>query len=548
MTPERWQQIEHIFHIAYGLSTSERAAYSAEACGDDIALREEVESLLASMERPLSVLDDPPAKDGLRILAADQAPALIGQTLDNYKILSWLGEGGMGQVYLAQDTVLGRKVALKLLPDAAIGDEDLVRRLRAEAQTTSALNHPNIITIHEIKQSDSQAFIATEFIQGETLRQQLRGGRMGVREALDIAIQIASALAAAHHEKIIHRDLKPENVMLRDDGYVKVLDFGIAEFKERQSQFFEPWTETAATQTLVTGTVGYMSPEQALGKSLDASTDLFSLGVLLYEMLSGRSPFEAETDAEALRKLLTDEPAPLSSLRSNVPPALESIIGKALRKNRDERYKTAGEMLTDLKALKNKLELDPAAAESAHSTTVRQTEDTSQASRRGVASRKVIRHYAKWFLVLGIGVLFGVGLDVFLLQTLAGWRHAGLIALSIGCICIFIYSRRKPEKIYLQVSSKNAFHGLSSFQEKDRKCFYGRENDTSAIFEMVCRNGFRFGVLYGNSGCGKTSLLMAGLAPKLKEHGFLALCCRLYKDPLETLVEECQKRNFCLAL
>lgn len=495
MTPERWQQIEEIFHVASGLTTTERTAYAIEACGEDVLLRQEVDSLLACAHKPIDIIDNLPARDGFRLLAPNLGESLVGLTFDNYSILSWLAAGGMGDVYLAQDTVLGRKVAIKILSNAAVANENLVSRLREEGRATSALNHPNILTIHEIRNLDSLAFITTEFVNGETLRQLLNGGRLSVREALDIATQVASALAAAHQAGIIHRDIKPENIMVRGDGLVKVLDFGIAQFKEQQSP--EPMTD-AFTETTrgVLGTVRYMSPDQALGEPLDARTDLFSLGVLLYEMLAGRSPFEGDTNAEVLHKLLNDEPPLLTSLRSNIPLALQTIVTKALRKKRDERYKSAGEMLADLKTLRNKFELN-AVSETPASLTDKGR--PWEADTLGLRLARAIRHYTTWFLV--------------------------------------------REKNSARSLEQHAFRGLSAFEETDRNCFYGRDKDTLALFQMITRDRFRFGVLYGDSGCGKSSLLMAGIVPRLKEDGFLTLCCRSYKDPLVALLEECQKRS-----
>jgi serine/threonine protein kinase len=239
-----------------------------------------------------------------------------GTKLGRYEVRSQLGAGGMGEVYLAQDTKLDRKVALKILPADVAAHPDRMKRFVREAKAASALNHPNIITIHEIDETDSINFIATEFIDGDTLRQRMRNAPLKLGEVLDVSIQIASALAAAHGAGIVHRDIKPENIMLRQDGIVKVLDFGLAKLTERlppDSVDTEAPTSLKTDPGTVVGTAIYMSPEQARGMSVDARTDIFSLGVLLYEMVAGRLPFEGSTSSEVLGSILGEiEPQPLA--------------------------------------------------------------------------------------------------------------------------------------------------------------------------------------------------------------------------------------------
>jgi serine/threonine-protein kinase len=286
-----------------------------------------------------------------------------GTKFGRYEIRSQIGAGGMGEVYLAQDTKLDRKVALKILPLKLAADRDRMRRFVQEAKAASALNHPNIITIHEIDETDSGHFIATEFIDGETLRQRMRNTSTKLAEVLDVATQIAGALAAAHVAGIVHRDIKPENVMLRGDGIVKVLDFGLAKLTERASP--DSVDTEAATRTptktepgMVMGTAIYMSPEQARGLPVDARTDIFSLGVLIYEMVAGRLPFEGSNTNEILASILSDnEPPPLARFAQDVPRELEHIVSKALRKDREERYQTVKDLLIDLKDLRRELEL-----------------------------------------------------------------------------------------------------------------------------------------------------------------------------------------------
>jgi serine/threonine protein kinase/Tfp pilus assembly protein PilF len=287
---------------------------------------------------------------------------MIGTTISHYHIFSKLGQGGMGEVYLAEDTKLDRKVALKLLPDSVASDQERMRRFVQEAKSASALNHPNIITIYEIGEIDSRHFIATEFIDGETLRKRMRHGHLKLIELLEIAIQTTGALAAAHAAGIIHRDIKPENIMVRHDGYVKVLDFGLAKLTEPQGFTADTEAPTKALVDtgagIVLGTLVYMSPEQAKGQRVDGRTDLWSLGAVIYEMVTGHAPFEAETPSEVLALILNKEPALLARYDREAPPELERIVSKALTKDLEERYQTAKDILVDLKRLKRQLDLE----------------------------------------------------------------------------------------------------------------------------------------------------------------------------------------------
>ncbi len=294
-----------------------------------------------------------------------------GTTLGRYEVRSLLGAGGMGEVYLAQDTQLRRPVALKLLPAQFTQDEDRLHRFEQEAYAASALNHPNILTIYEVGHIDATRFIAMEYVEGETLRRHLSrsnsisgeghstGHGIKLHEALEIAIQIASALAAAQTAGIAHRDIKPENLMLRRDGYVKVLDFGLAKLTERPETTDTEAPTRAMVNTspgAVMGTVNYMSPEQASGVTVDSRSDIWSLGVLLYEMVTGRLPFEGPTPSHVIVSILEKDPPSLTRYITDAPEALEWIITKALTKNRDDRYQTAREMLTDLRRLKQRLD------------------------------------------------------------------------------------------------------------------------------------------------------------------------------------------------
>jgi len=385
--PERWRQIEEVFHEALDRQPSERAAFLEQACAADEALRQEVESLLSNEATAENFIEAPALEIAARGLAADHAPSLAGESIGRYQILALLGEGGMGQVYLARDTTLNRRVALKVLPVEFTRNADRVRRFEREAQAASALNHPNILTIHEVGQYNGLHFIISEFIEGRTLRQQMKETRIAVPAVIDLAMQTASALKVAHAAGIIHCDIKPENIMVRQDGLVKVLDFGIAKLategrgdwatggqgdvetggRGEEEPFIAPSPRPSVAPSLpcpsltttgmIIGTASYMSPEQARGQPLDARTDLFSLGVVLYELVTRQRLFEGETRAEALHSLLSPHELPqLGAKLDEAPKDLARIIGKALRKDRDERYASAGEMLDDLRALRHQLE------------------------------------------------------------------------------------------------------------------------------------------------------------------------------------------------
>ena len=290
-------------------------------------------------------------------------PIVPGTRLKQYEITAPLGAGGMGEIWLAQDLRLERQVALKLLPDQFTSDHERLRRFEIEAKAASALNHPNIITIYEIGEVDGVHFIATEFIDGQTLRERLMQAPVKLLEAVDVAIQIASALAAAHAAGIVHRDIKPENVMLRRDGYVKVLDFGLARVTETGRPASDPEAETLLAQFRtdpgrVMGTVSYMSPEQARGMEVDGRSDIFSLGVLLYEMISSRLPFRGDSVNDTFAAILREEPQPLNNLVRELPPECNWNISKTLAKDREDRYQTVKSLLSDLKRLRQRLDFE----------------------------------------------------------------------------------------------------------------------------------------------------------------------------------------------
>jgi eukaryotic-like serine/threonine-protein kinase len=359
MTPERWQKVKEIFHAASERTAGEREAFVASACSGDHELRRQVESLLVSSEKDGGFIDAPAYEVAAELLADPKSELKRGQTIGSYEIDSFISRGGMGEVYLAHDRRLGRKVALKILPSTFTRNQERLRRFEQEARSASALNHPNIITIYEVLKSESTHLIATEFVEGVTLRHRVSQSPLELSEALTIAIQVADALSAAHKAGIVHRDIKPENIMLRPDGYVKVLDFGLAKLAEQPSANGAAEAPTMQVRTgsgVVMGTAGYMSPEQARGKEVDARSDIFSLGAVLYEMVGRRKPFEGETPSDTLAAILKSEPPPISELKPETPGELVRIINKTLRKDREERYQFVKELLIDLRALKQELD------------------------------------------------------------------------------------------------------------------------------------------------------------------------------------------------
>src|SRR4030095_12183996 len=358
MTSNKRSRVEEVLSAALDRQPSERVAFLERACGGDVELRREVESLLgwavdASVVSPAQIA---------ALVEETEHVLTAGERLGNYEVLRRIGAGGMGEVYLAQDTRLGRQVALKLLPRAAVLHHDRVRRFMQEAHAVSALNQPTTLTIHEVGQSGTIHFIVMEYVEGDTLRERLKRTPIRLSEALNVAAQIADALSAAHNAGIIHRDIKPDNVMLRKDGYLKVLDFGLAKLKENVSQLsqvdFEapPIQAVKANPGVVMGTAEYMSPEQARGLEVDQRTDVWSLGVILYEMVAGRRPFQGGTHGDIIVSILEREPVPLARQATEVPAELERIVTKALAKDAEERYQTIKDMAIDLKRLKKRLE------------------------------------------------------------------------------------------------------------------------------------------------------------------------------------------------
>ncbi|MEO6051350.1 MAG: protein kinase [Pyrinomonadaceae bacterium] len=360
MTPERWQKIKGVFDAALEIESSKRIKFVDNACVDDAELRNEVQKLLDSFENAESFIEQPAAGEVASLILEPKQSLKDGQSLAHYKILRQIGIGGMGEVYLAKDEKLDRRVAIKLLNEQFSRDKSNLERFIQEAKAASGLNHPNILVIHEIGEEDGAKYIVSEFIEGKTLRETAEDSPMKISELLDIATQIVSAMTAAHEAHIVHRDLKPENIMIRPDGFVKILDFGLAKLVQQKAVGLEDATEkqNQTAKGVILGTVNYMSPEQAKGERVDERTDIFSFGVLFYEMIAGRTPFSGDSMSESFANVINQEPQPLSRYAFNVPDEIQRISAKTLRKNRDERYQTMKGLLTDLKDLRRNLEFD----------------------------------------------------------------------------------------------------------------------------------------------------------------------------------------------
>jgi serine/threonine protein kinase len=359
ITHDRWQQIKEIFHSAQDRPPAERPDFLNEVCGDDTSIREEVETLLAADAENENFLTSPAFEFAAGMLSTEGTEFAAGERVGRYEILCSLGAGGMGQIYLARDAQLGRNIALKLIAQEFATDTRRVLRFEQEARAASALNHPNVCVIHEIGITDEgRHFIAMEYIQGATLRDHLARGPLKTLEALQIAIQVGTALASAHAVGIVHRDVTPENFMLRPDGYLKVVDFGLAkltEVLEEQQAPGEAQTIIRTEPRMLMGTVKYMSPEQLREVPVDERTDIWSLGVVLYEMLTGSTPFEARSRNDSVALILKPDPAQLE-FPASTPVQCHEIVKKALEKDVDKRYQTTSKLIADLSNLKRELE------------------------------------------------------------------------------------------------------------------------------------------------------------------------------------------------
>ena len=344
MTGERWQEIKTVLEAALPMDSEKRRAYLEEACASDQSLRREVESLLAAdRQAQTGFLESPPLARKLE----------KGTRLGEYEIQSLLGAGGMGEVYRARDLRLRRDVAVKVLPAVVSSDPERLRRFEQEATAAAALNHPNILAVHQMGTHGGAPYLVSELLEGETLREQMSRGRVAPRRAIDYGVQTAHGLAAAHQKGIVHRDLKPENLFLTQDGRIKILDFGLAKLTQAHPGS-EPSAPTIGSETepgLMMGTVGYMSPEQVRGQAVDSRADIFALGAILYEMLTGKRAFQKPTSPETMSAILNEDPLEMSRIVSNVPPALQRIVHRCLEKTPERRFQSTTDLTFALEAL-----------------------------------------------------------------------------------------------------------------------------------------------------------------------------------------------------
>ncbi len=344
MTPERWQQIRDVLEKVLELAPTERSAYLNQACQSDPSLRQEVDTLLASSDQVRSsFLQSVPLR----------APLRSSTKLGEYEVKSLLGAGGMGEVYRARDARLGRDVAIKVLPSLLSADPERLRRFEQEARAAAALNHPNILAVYQMGTYEGAPYLVSELLEGETLREQIKRGRLSIRKAIDYGVQIARGLAAAHEKGIVHRDLKPENLFVTKDGRVKILDFGLAKLKQPQpgSENDAPTLTEETEQGVVMGTVGYMAPEQVRGQTADHRADIFAFGAILYEMLAGKRAFQKPTSPETMAAILNEDPPSISQVATNIPPAMQRVVHRCLEKNPEQRFQSASDLAFALDAL-----------------------------------------------------------------------------------------------------------------------------------------------------------------------------------------------------
>jgi serine/threonine protein kinase/Flp pilus assembly protein TadD len=355
MKTKDWQQIEDLFHEALNIKAEERSAYLAEACNGDEELRVEVESLLGAFESKESFIEQPAFSLGMKLLSDSADGTLLGKTIGQYKIVRLLGRGGGGEVYLAEDSKLNREVALKFFTSQVMDNVWVRRQLTKEARAVARLEHPHICAVHGIEEIDGHHFMVMQYVEGETLDSLLSRGPLELKRILELAEQIISALAAAHAHGIIHRDIKPQNVIVTPDGQIKMLDFGLAKIvQQTQTRETDGEDQSQYSQAgLIVGTVAYMSPEQLRAEELDFRSDIFSVGILLYELVSGKNPYKQTSEAETISATLTSRPAPLSHPVTKVPPALNAMVHRCLEKDKQRRYQSARELYAALDGLQH---------------------------------------------------------------------------------------------------------------------------------------------------------------------------------------------------
>ena len=492
---KKWQQVREIFDSAIRRKPEERLAFVVEACGNDETLLKEVESLLSSLDSAESFLETPAVPD---MAAAFDPPSLElenGRRFAHYEIIRRIGYGGMGVVYLGRDTRLDRPVAIKLLNKRFERNADNIRRFVQEAKAASALNHPNILTIFEIGEIDGSHYIVSEYIEGSTLRDLMKSEKIELRRIVDIVSQIAGALAAAHKARIVHRDIKPENIIVRDDGYVKVVDFGLAKLLPtgdlRALDGDTTRRQNTTASGLILGTVNYMSPEQAKGKKVDERTDIFSLGVVLYELITGKAPFAGDSIPETFAKLIEHEPEPIRTYVSGVPDEIVQIISRMLEKAPEDRYQSVREAADDLKALNGSLSgslLERSRQRiSENRTAVMQPTTRAGANTTAENTEPRVRWYRRWPVMTAVGVLLLVGVSLggyFLLQ------RAVLSSKEIRSVAVmpFVNESGNPDVEYLSdgmtdtlISSLSELPNLKVKARTSVFRYKGKEIDPKAI-------------------------------------------------------------------
>lgn len=458
----------------------------------------------------------------------------------------------MAEVYKAHDQKLDRTVAIKLLLP---GEENGADRFLDEVRAAASMNHAAIATVYELGQFGDRFFIAMEYVDGESLREKISRGPLEVGSALDITISVASALSQAHCAGIIHGDVSSANIMVGRNGAVKLLDFGLARHLKKAESFAEQLPpnagEIASSQRAGGGTAKYMSPEQIRAETINPRIDIFALGAVFYEMLTGQAPFSGKDPSTIFHAVLDLEPPPVSAFRGDVPLDLESIIRQCLAKNPKDRYPSAAGMLADLNALKSRLNTMsvPGFRREIFVEPPGKAPRTQPDSPPGPLSS---RFYHFWWRSRGPMIKLGVILGIIVLSaamlqpfhSLFRWLGlAGTFVLSCLALALNFATRRRRQQMSFTIPEGAAFRGLLPFQEADRHCFYGRDAETETLVRMVTHEDFRFGILFGSSGCGKTSLLRAGVMPRLWEEGFLPVYCRSFKDPLAVLIEQCGRQS-----
>jgi hypothetical protein len=456
---------------------------------------------------------------------------MIQRVVDHYRILEHLSSGGMGDVFRAVDLHLGRTVVLKFLRPELLDRQETEAVLRREAQRAAAVSHRNLAAVYELGQADDVSFLAMEYVDGESLAERLARGPLELSAALEVVRQAAEALAAIHRQGMVHCDVKTRNLMLCPDGTVKLIDFGLACGA----------IPIQSPPTAVGGTPSTMAPEQVRGLPVDGRTDIFALGIVLYESLTGRNPFLRETPSKTLAAIVDDDPPPLSGAGVEVPLELERILRRMLDKKMEGRYPRAEKLIHELECLRMSIS-GRRAAERGHAA----DRDSTGNSTAGELPMAQGRGFSRFGLpAAGLLMVLLAGLEII-------WRHPQgaewlvpllLIGLASAAGVLSLLRRRGDGRLPPPVGQDSAFRGLLPFQEADRDRFYGREPEIRSLLTMLSAAEFRFGVLFGDSGCGKTSLLRAGLMPRLWEEGFVPVYSRSYADPVAALMDGCRRQS-----